>query len=52
MNQDHSIVLGIVPKNYILDSFDYECASISSMGFLSTLVEIKVIFIKFPFLSI
>ena len=38
----------IVPKYFILDSFvDYEGYSISSKGFLPTVVDIMVIWIKF-----
>ena len=49
MNQDNSVIFEVAPKYCIMDSFvDYEGYSVSSMGFLSTLVEIKVIFIKFP----
>ena len=44
MNRDHSIVFETVSKYCILDSFvDYEGYSISSKGFLPTLVDIKVI---------
>ena len=43
-NRDHSVVFEIAPKNGILDSFvSYECYSISSKGFLSTVVAIMVI---------
>ena len=48
-NQDHSIIFEDAPKYCILDSFvDYEVYSISSMGFLPTVVDIMVIWIKFP----
>ena len=50
MNRDHSIIFETVfaPKYCILDSFvDYEGYSISSKGFLSTVVDIMVIWIKF-----
>ena len=44
MNRDHSVVFEIVPKYCISDSFiDYEGYSISSKGFLSTVVDIMVI---------
>ena len=47
-NRDHSTVFEIVPKNCILDSFvDYEGYSISSKGFLPTVVDIIVIWVKF-----
>ena len=47
-NQDHSIIFEIAPKYCILDSFvDYESYSISSMGFLSIVVDTMVIWIKF-----
>ena len=43
-NRDHSIVFEIAPKYCISDSFvDYEGYSISSKGFLPTVVDIKVI---------
>ena len=48
MNQGHSVICDIVPKYCILDSFvDYENYSISSKGFLPTVVDIMVIWIKF-----
>ena len=41
---DHSVVFEIVPKSYISVSFvDYEGYSISSKGFLPTVVDIMVI---------
>ena len=44
MNRDHSVVFEIAPKYCILDSFvDYEAYSISSKGFLPTVVDIMVI---------
>ena len=44
MNRDHSVVFEIAPKNCILDSFvDYEDYSISSKGFLPTVVDIMII---------
>ena len=44
MNRDHSVIFEIVPKYCISDSFvDYEGYSISSKGFLLTVVEIMVI---------
>ena len=44
MNRDHSVVSEIAFKYCILDSFvDYHGYSISSKGFLPTLVDIMVI---------
>ena len=44
MNRDHSVIFEIAPKNCISDSFvDYEGYSISSKGFLPTVVDIMVI---------
>ena len=44
MNRDHSVVFEIASKYCILDSFvDYEDYSISSKGFLLTVVDIMVI---------
>ena len=44
MNRDHSVLFEIASKYYILDSFvDYDGYSISSKGFLLTLVDIMVI---------
>ena len=44
MNQDPSVIFEIAPKDYILDSclVDYEGYSISSKGFLHTVVDIMV----------
>ena len=43
MNRDHSVVFEIAPKYCILDSFvDYDGYSISSEGFLPTVVDIMV----------
>ena len=43
-NRDHSVVFEIASKNCILDSFvDYNGYSISSKGFLPTVVDIMVI---------
>ena len=43
-NRDHSVVLEIASKYCISDSFvDHEGYSISSKGFLSTVVDIMVI---------
>ena len=45
---DYSVVFEIAPKYCISDTFvDYEGYSISSKGFLSTVVDIMVICIKF-----
>ena len=47
-NRDHSFVCEIAPKYCIFDSLvDYEGYSISSKGFLPTVVDIMVILIKF-----
>ena len=44
MNRDHSVVFEIVPKYCISDSsVDYDGYSISSEGFLPTVVDIMVI---------
>ena len=44
MNRDHSVIFEIAPKNCISDSFvDYEGYSMSSKGFLPTVVDIMVI---------
>ena len=43
-NRDHSVAFEIAPKYCILDSFvDYEGYSISSKGFLPTVVDIILI---------
>ena len=43
-NQDHSVVSEIAPKYCILDSFvDYDGYSISSKGFLPTVVDTIII---------
>ena len=44
MNQDHFVGFDIASKYCILDSFvDYEGYSISSKGFLPTVVDVRVI---------
>ena len=44
MNRDHSVIFEITPKYCISDAFvDYEGYSISSEGFLSTVVDRIVI---------
>ena len=44
MNWDHSVVFEIASKDCVLDSFvDYDGYSISSKGFLPTVVDIIVI---------
>ena len=44
MNRDHSVIFVIVSKYCILDSFvDYDGYSMSSKGFLPTVVDIMVI---------
>ena len=48
MNRDHSVVFEIAPKYCISDSFvDYDGYSISSKGFLPTIVSIMVNWLKF-----
>ena len=48
MNRDHSVVFAIASKYCISDSFvDYDGYSISSKGFLPTVVDIMVIWVKF-----
>ena len=48
MNRDNSVIFEIAPKYYISDSFiDYEGYSISSKGFLPTVVDVMDIWIKF-----
>ena len=43
MNRDHSVIFEIAPKYCLLDSFvDYEGYSISSNGFLPTVVDLMV----------
>ena len=47
-NRDHSVIFEIASKYCISDSFvDYDCHCISSRGFLPTIVEIMVIWVKF-----
>ena len=47
-NRDHSVIFEIASKYCILDSFvDYDGYSISSKGFLPTVVNIMVILVKF-----
>ena len=48
MNGDHSVLFETALKYCILDSFvDYEGYSISSMEFLSTVLNTMVVWIKF-----
>ena len=48
MNRDHSVVFEIASKYCISDSFvDYDGYSISSKGFLPTVVDIIFIWVKF-----
>ena len=48
MNRDHSVIFEIASKYCISDSFvDYDGYSISSKGFLPTVVDIIVIRVKF-----
>ena len=47
MNRNHSVLFETAPKNCISDSFvDYESYSISSKGFLPTVVHVIVIWVK------
>jgi len=47
-NRDHSVVFEIASKYCILDSFvDHDGHSISSKGFLPTVVDTMVILVKF-----
>ena len=47
-NRDHSVIFETAPKYCLSDSFvDYEGHSISSKGFLLTVVDITVTWIKF-----
>ena len=43
MNRNHSVIFEIASKYCILDSFDHDGYSISSKGFLPTVVDIMVI---------
>ena len=48
MNRGYSVIFEIAPKYCILDTFvDYEGYSISSKGFLPTVADIMIIWIKF-----
>ena len=48
MNRDHPVIFEIAPNYCISGSFvDYEGYSISSKGFLPTVVHIMIIWIKF-----
>ena len=52
MNRDHSVVFEAASDYYILDSFvDYDGYSISSKGYLPTVVDIMVIWVKFTYSS-
>ena len=56
-NRDHSVIFEIASKYCILDSsVDYDGYSISSKGFLPTVVDIMAIWVKFthssPFSSL
>ena len=47
-NRDQSVIFEMAPKYCFLDSFvDYEGYSISSRGFLPTVVDMTVICVKF-----
>ena len=51
-NRDHSVIFEIAPKYWIMDSFvDYDGYSSSSKGFLPTVVDTMVIWIKFSLSS-
>ena len=51
-NRDHSVVFEIASKYCISDSLvDYDGYSISSKGFLPTVVDILVIWVKFTYSS-
>ena len=43
MNQDHSVILGVEPSTVFWTPDDYKSYSISSMGFLPTVVDKTVI---------
>ena len=47
MNPGHFVIFKIALKYWILDSCDYRGYSISSKGFLLTVVDIMVIWIEF-----
>ena len=48
MNRDHSVIFETAPNYCILDSLvDYDGYFISSKGFLPTLVDVMIIWIKF-----
>ena len=48
MNRDHSVIFEIASKYCISDSFvDHDGYSISSEGFLPTVVDTMVIWVKF-----
>ena len=47
MKRDHSVIFELASKYCILESFgDYDGYSISSKGFLPTVVDIMVIWVK------
>ena len=49
MKRDHSVIFEIASKYYVSDSFvDHDGYSISSKGFLPTVVDIMVIWVKLP----
>ena len=53
MNRDHSVIFEIASKYCILDSFvDHDGYSISSKGFLPTVVDIMIIWVKLHFSSL
>ena len=52
MNRDHSVIFEIAPKYCISSSFvDYGNFSISSKGFLPSVVNIMVFYFKFTYSS-
>ena len=53
MNRDHSVVFDTASKYCISDSLiDYDGYGISSKGFLPTVVDIMVIWVKFTHSSL
>ena len=53
MNRDYSVIFDIASKYCISDSFvDHDGYSISSKGFLPTVIDIKIISFKFTHPSI
>ena len=47
-NRDHSVIFEITSKYFISDVFvDYDGYSISARGFLPTVVDLMIIWVKF-----